>query len=121
MDCLFACGDSTEITHKIAERVAKYLGGTSEEQLKTFKDVKFFYGVRSKILHGDNIAKKEKDEFDYSSKSVEFDRLLRRILQKVFTEDLKMFHSSSNEEMTQYYTSLLFSTNSTTIPNTKHT
>jgi hypothetical protein len=45
-------GSGTEITFKLAFRVAGMLGRTTPERVQVFDDMKRFYDVRSKIVHG---------------------------------------------------------------------
>jgi hypothetical protein len=45
-------GSGTEITFKLAFRVAGLLGRTDAERVQVFDDMKRFYDVRSKIVHG---------------------------------------------------------------------
>lgn len=45
-------GTETEIAFKLAFRVAGMLGRTTSERVQVFNDMKRFYDVRSKIVHG---------------------------------------------------------------------
>ena len=49
-------GSGTEITFKLAFRVAGMLGRTTQERVQVFEDMKRFYDVRSKIVHGATLA-----------------------------------------------------------------
>jgi hypothetical protein len=45
-------GTESEITFRLAFRVAGMLGRTTAERVQVFNDMKRFYDVRSKIVHG---------------------------------------------------------------------
>ena len=50
--------DGSELSHKVAERVAFYLGGIKNEKMYTYRKVKGAYDVRSKYIHGSKLDKK---------------------------------------------------------------
>ncbi len=49
----FKSGESGELTHKLAVRVARLLSQTYEERAAIHKEMKDIYGIRSKIVHGE--------------------------------------------------------------------
>ena len=57
LECLFTTSNE-EVSHKVSERVAFYLGGTKDEKAAIFKKVREGYSVRSKYLHGQQLEKK---------------------------------------------------------------
>ena len=57
---------TTELSHRVAERVAVLIGRTKEERCEIYSVVKKSYDVRSKIAHGDFIKGTEDDIKRYS-------------------------------------------------------
>ncbi len=92
LEVLFST-DATEITHKIAHRVAVFLGGTREEKLKTFANVKQAYAVRSKVVHGDVVSKSNVAQVQTISATV--DDIVRRVLHRLLasSELLRQFEA----------------------------
>ena len=52
LEALAGDGETNEITHKVATRFARYLGGDLDTRRNIFKLIKSVYGVRSKMVHG---------------------------------------------------------------------
>src|SRR5205823_2605732 len=50
-------GTESEITFRLAFRVAGMLGRTGAERVQVFNDMKRFYDVRSKIVHGSALTR----------------------------------------------------------------
>jgi hypothetical protein len=54
-ECIFTNENEKDvIQHKLASRLASFLETKYENRLKIFEDIKKFYNIRSKILHGEN-------------------------------------------------------------------
>lgn len=53
LETLFSPASPTELSHRIAFHVCRFCGDNEAERVKLFKMVKKFYGLRSKIVHGD--------------------------------------------------------------------
>jgi hypothetical protein len=68
------------LTYRLALRVANLLGRDPEERKNIFRQVKQFYGLRSRIVHGADIDSKMKRRFDELEAMRE---LLRRLLLSV--------------------------------------
>lgn len=49
--------NTTELSHRVAERVAFLLGSNQEEKCSIYSNIKFGYDTRSKVAHGDSIKK----------------------------------------------------------------
>ena len=84
LEVLFST-DSSEISHKLAERVALFLGDTFEERKRLFDRVKKLYSVRSKVVHGDVFS--EKKTKSVGAISQDADDLLRRVLRRILVSD----------------------------------
>ncbi|MBW4888464.1 hypothetical protein KXQ82_02005 [Mucilaginibacter sp. HMF5004] len=103
LECLFSV-DANEIVHKVSERVAHYVGGSSTEKLEIFKLVKAAYGVRSTYVHG---GTSKMSSVQLCELSKQTDDIIRRVLTKVITKDHVQFLKSNNS-MTEYFNSLIF-------------
>jgi hypothetical protein len=95
--------DSTEITHKIAHRIAIFLEAPAAKRCELYAKVKQAYAVRSKVLHGDALAK-DGTHGKVIASAVEADDVARRILCKILSsaELLKQFHSKK-EALEAYF------------------
>lgn len=85
LECLFTT-TTTEVSHRIAERVACLLGDTSVHKKEIYTTVKKAYDIRSTVVHGSLIKVNDGETIRISA---ELDSLLRLILTKhreVFTE-----------------------------------
>ena len=104
-ECLFTT-DTSEITHKMAERVAYYSSSEREDRVDIFKLIKEAYSVRSRFFHG-----KESDEKTTLLKLNEMlkrlDSLTRHILTKVILEDSETF-LKKDHELEVYFLPLCF-------------
>lgn len=106
-ECLFS-NDSTEITHKICERVAFFIGGDKEQKKATYDLVKNAYGVRSKYVHGQQLDKKFSTREQLISLSKSIDDLLRKVFLKILESESANF--KLNEAQTKaYFQDLIFS------------
>ncbi len=52
LEALFGPDDGTELSHKLAERIAFFIADNPEDARTLFKMTKKCYGLRSKIVHG---------------------------------------------------------------------
>lgn len=52
LESLFSPSSNSELAHQIAFNIAKFLGETPESQIKHYEQIKKFYSIRSKIVHG---------------------------------------------------------------------
>lgn len=89
---------TTELSHRVAERVAILLGETAEERCAIYSDIKNGYDTRSKIAHGDMI---KKDENDIRELSQKIDEYLRKLLK------LDEPFNLSNSNIDKYFLSRL--------------
>jgi len=103
--------ETTEISHKVAERCSFYLGGSREDKIKNYDIIKKAYDIRSKLLHGANLT--EKPSHNNHNKietqieiSTEIDCLTREVLTKVIMEDSEIFLAN---DMSSFYKQLIFS------------
>jgi hypothetical protein len=91
LETLFST-DASELAHKLAERVAWFVGEGTSHRMEVFNSVKRVYGVRSKVIHGD-VPKGEGEKLVIEAKSA--DNLLRKIVNKIYghPENAALFSS----------------------------
>lgn len=98
--------ESTELAHKLAERVAFFLGERGHNRRTVFATVKSAYGIRSKLVHGDTLKSNQIDGLPALSSMC--DVYLRTILGEIFASDtLKAMFDSHNEAIEKYFTQLI--------------
>ncbi|MDM5155012.1 HEPN domain-containing protein [Bacillus sp. DX1.1] len=102
LECLFTIGTS-EVNHKIAERVALMLGTSGESKKEFFKIIKKAYDFRSLLVHGQHLKGEEE-------KLIEFSRKLDNILRQLLVAEHDVF-SKNDKEMEEFFTNLIFATN----------
>ncbi|WP_317951367.1 HEPN domain-containing protein, partial [Rossellomorea marisflavi] len=76
LESLFST-DTSEVGHKVGERVAMLLGTSSEHKNSLYKFFKNAYSQRSAIVHGSTVRKSESELADISQ---ELDGILRELL-----------------------------------------
>jgi hypothetical protein len=74
--------DSAELSHKLSERAAFFLGEFGYNRNDVFKNIKAAYSIRSKLTHGDALSKRAIDELP--NISVLLDSYLRAIFRALF-------------------------------------
>jgi hypothetical protein len=99
--------DSAELAHKLAERVAFFLGERGRDRREVFASIKSAYNVRSKLVHGDTLKQNQIDALPVLS--AECDGALRIILWEIFnSEDLKKIFDTHNDAIEDYFAGLIF-------------
>jgi hypothetical protein len=105
--------DSAELAHKLAERVAFFLGERGQNRRNVFATVKSAYNVRSKLVHGDTLKQNQIDALP--ALSAECDGALRKILWEIFnSDDLKKIFDAHNDAIEDYFTCLIFGSSPST-------
>ncbi|MFD0590536.1 hypothetical protein ACFQZE_21335 [Paenibacillus sp. GCM10027627] len=102
--------DTTEITHKIAERAAWLLESEVDKRILIYKKIKTAYSIRSATIHGSALRKAFKTNEVLQKISIETDNLLRRLLVEIITDDsLKhTFQEMNQEELNDWFIRLSF-------------
>ncbi len=86
LECLFS-GEQGELTQKVSERVAFYLGKTRDQRYLYFETIKDGYNLRSRYIHGDKLEKKHlKIEFQMDL-SKKLDEICRLVLYRIIMDD----------------------------------
>ena len=76
--------NSSELTHQLAERAAFLLKEQPQIRYEHFKQTKKAYAVRSKVVHGDVLSKKQLDTIEDISKHC--DQVARELLIKALSD-----------------------------------
>lgn len=98
--------DTAELSHKLSERVAFFLGQAGFNRVDVFKTVKAAYGVRSKTTHGDTLNQKQIE--DLSRISGQSDEYLRTIMNLILSdEDTLAMFDGKNEGIEAYFEELI--------------
>jgi|ERR1017187_1735403 hypothetical protein len=92
LETLFST-DTSELAHKLAERVAWFVGEDKTTRMEVFASMKRVYTVRSKVIHGDVPKKGEGEKLVIEAKSA--DNLLRKVINKIYghPENASLFSS----------------------------
>jgi hypothetical protein len=100
------CTDPAEMSHKLAERVAFFLGENPTDRGAIFRNIKNAYNIRSKTVHGDKITKKLAEQA--SSIASICNDLVRKSLKKIFlTPGLPEVFTADSGRLEDYLTSLV--------------
>ncbi|HEY3276298.1 MAG TPA: hypothetical protein VGJ94_06725 [Syntrophorhabdaceae bacterium] len=100
LEALFATSQS-ELSHQLSERVACFIHKGPDDRIKTYREVKHAYGIRSKIVHGSTIKPTKMEEL--RTASAVCDDLLRTILLRLLLDFEARKQFGSNPEILDEY------------------
>jgi hypothetical protein len=80
LEALLGGKSQGDLTHKLATRAAILLGGTLEERRATQRQIRDFYGLRSRIVHGNTSEIKPKDRENVYKGLEICERVLQRVV-----------------------------------------
>lgn len=101
------CTDSSELAHKLAERVAFFCGDTAGKRFDVFRTAKTAYTIRSKTVHGDRLSAKLSAQA--KAVALECDTLLRTALDKILgSREMHELFVGAPERLEEYLTGLVF-------------
>lgn len=93
--------DASEITHKIAHRIAVFLEHESAMRCDLYARIKKAYGIRSKVVHGDEV---KFDAKTIQGIAVDVDGIARRIFHKIgSSEEIFDQFRASKSELDDYF------------------
>lgn len=99
--------DNAELSHKLSERVALFLKQNGYEPMSVFDDMKSFYGIRSKVTHGDSIQ--ESKEKELSTLSNKCDSYLRSIFSLILNDaKAQELFDEKKDKFERHFKELLF-------------
>lgn len=106
LEALFSNGENTELSHKLSERISKFLESQAEQRKALYRIVKRVYDIRSKVVHGATYKPQKEDELAGLIKQA--DDICRRVMIYAFTtpEGENIFHKS-REDLEEYFIDLV--------------
>jgi Apea-like HEPN len=101
--------ETTELTHRLSERVAFFLFREPVDRIAAYRRMKRGYGIRSKVIHGSVLADSLQKEL--ADASAEIDELLRQLVLKVASDSAarRVFEMDDNK-LEDYFTRLAIGT-----------
>lgn len=101
--------DKDEITHKIAERLARIIGENYAERLEIFTFIKQAYAVRSSAVHGDKLPKKYRNIDKVKEMSVKFDDYLRLLYVYILSDEKanQLFKDDNNDNLNEWLNEII--------------
>ena len=98
MEALFGPTDPREITYRLSQRVAFFLGQNRDEIEQLFNNTKALYSLRSKTVHGARLSKLPEDRSAQVLYDVE--KLARKSISKILLDDrlIKKFDGKKRDE-----------------------
>ena len=101
LEAIFATS-ATELTHRLAERVAVFLGHDGPTRLDVYDAVKEAYSLRSTLVHGAQLKPKLVDRL--AGVATTLDGLLRDSLLRILSnKELYALFNGENEALDQYF------------------
>lgn len=98
LECLLAVDG--ENTHKVSERVARFIGDGKMERHDIFQRMKKYYGIRSIYIHGSELKRSKHDGLEETS--VKLDEFVRRTFKKLMDQYPQLnYNNKANVEETR--------------------
>lgn len=104
LETLFSIEKSSEIAHRVAERVSWFIGTSTEERIEIFHNVKKAYDIRSTVIHGAFLTERELQSLTDLSKFL--DSILRQIFH---SPNLGTLNIHDTESYQNYFLSKIMS------------
>lgn len=106
LESLFST-DTSELTHRLSERVAMFLGGDGDVMEKNYQAMKKCYAVRSQVTHGSHIKNSVAEGIPEMSFNMM--EMLRTIALKIIdSEELSKLFDGENDGIENFFRKLLF-------------
>ncbi len=101
------CTESSEISYKLAERVAFFCEDSPAARLDILRTMKAAYNIRSKTVHGDKLKPAVAQQA--ATVAAQCDMLLRRILTKLLeSRNLYDLFTGKPEDLEDYLVRMVF-------------
>lgn len=97
--------DNIELSYRISLRVSFFLGNNSVERKKIFEEVREIYNLRSRIVHGNVLKKKEKNKIPKTLENLE--TYLRASIIKILKEPKLISIFKDDTEINNYFDDLI--------------
>jgi hypothetical protein len=105
LEALFGADNGQEISYRLSQRAAFFIGNSSEESKDIFKKVKSSYTVRSKTIHGMRLSKLTPEKSEESILIAE--EVIRKSLKKIFSND-ELRNKINSKNRDDYFDALVF-------------
>lgn len=110
-ECLFSVA-TAELTHRLSETIANFIGENFEEKKDYYKQIKGIYELRSSVTHGTGINKKlfNNNEEGLNKIGSNCDNIMRLCLRKIISdESLKeLYFENNSEKIGAFFLDLIF-------------
>jgi len=104
---LFFSADSSEIIHKLSERIAFFLTNNAEQRIKIYKCVKDAYNIRSKLMHGDYLKSPLFNRIQEVANNC--DSLIRVLIYSILSyKEVRTIFLMDNVQKNEYFERLVF-------------
>ena len=109
METLFTTS-SSELTYRLSERVAFFLGNSKTERIELFDDIQKAYKVRSSVVHGDTLSASLHKMDLLSELSVKCDDVLRKAILTIYKVPnlYEIFAGFDNKRIDEYFKARIF-------------
>jgi len=98
-----------ELKFRLSQRISYFLENSPPKRYEMFQILKTAYDIRSATVHG---AKIKKNLEDIKRISIMIDDILRRILNKIISNnELKLIFAAEQKEFEKYMDKLIFDIN----------
>ncbi len=100
--------NTTELSHQMAERAAFYLRDDPQERLDHYQKSKLAYGIRSAIVHGDSVSKRQLKDIKETAKHC--DAVARELTNKMMTDEeyYSVLTSSDSQHLDAFMKNKIF-------------
>ena len=85
LETLFTTANTQRKSQAVAQRVSRFLETDRQNQDCLFEEVREAYGIRSRIVHGNELRSERAEDLVHVSLRIDF--LLRRVFGKILTSD----------------------------------
>ena len=110
-ECLFSVA-TAELTHRLSETIANFIGENFEEKKDYYKQIKGIYELRSSVTHGTGISKKlfNNNEEGLNKIDSNCDNIMRLCLRKIISdESLKeLYFENNSNKIGDFFLDLIF-------------
>lgn len=104
---LYFSADSSEIIHKLSERIAFFLSNNAEQRIKIYKCVKDAYNIRSKLMHGDYLKSPLYNRIQEVANNC--DSLIRVLMYSIISyKEVRTIFLMDNAQKNEYFERLVF-------------
>ncbi|MBD0381301.1 HEPN domain-containing protein [Paenibacillus sedimenti] len=108
LESIITASKSTELTHRIGERLARLLGKDFEERKEIYSQIKRAYAVRSSFVHGQQLDRSYRTKEVVLDISLKLDNYIRQVMIIMLTEHAEKL-SLKDEEYENWFQEIVLS------------